>query len=168
MTVLPKKILTIALLLIVAVPLFFAVTYVFQQKHIQNQMKEKLEQASLQNVNIPVNALTWVKKNKEALINGKLFDVKEIFISGNTITLKGLFDDAEDQLTAKMRDMIRHKKDAGPISGQATCIFLPLYSENPDFSLQTNFSIVTFNFCSYRSYTSEGHYFTAAPPPKFS
>lgn len=167
MTVLPKKILSIALLLIVAVPLFFSVVYVVQQKQIQNQMKEKLEQTSLQRITVPLTELTWTKQDKEAIINGKLFDVKEISISGNTITLKGLFDDAEDHLLAKMKDMVQHKENAGTMSDQVKCIFLPLYSETASFSLQSNWKIVNVQFDSYKSYITEGHYTAVTPPPKF-
>jgi len=168
MTVLPKKILTIALLLIVAVPLFFSVAYVFQQKQIQNQMKEKLEQVSLQKITIPLTELIWAKQEKEAIVNGKLFDVKEVSIYGNTITLKGLFDDAEDHLVTKMKDMVKHKKDAGTMSDQAKCIFIPLYSETTSFSLQSNGKIVTTKFGSYSSHITEGYITATAPPPKFS
>jgi hypothetical protein len=150
------------------VPLLFSVAFVIKQKLIQDQMREKLEQASLQKITVPLAGLTWAKQDKEAIINGRLFDVKEISISGNTITLKGLFDDAEDHLVAKIKDMVQHKKDAGTMSDQVKCIFLPLYSEATLFSLQRNYEIVTIQFGSYSSSITEGHYTATAPPPKFA
>ncbi|MEI8060033.1 MAG: hypothetical protein WCG67_07745 [Ferruginibacter sp.] len=155
-----------ALLFIVAVPLFFSVAFVIKQKLIQNQMKEKLEQATLQSISVPLTALNWFKKDKEAIINGKLFDVKEISISGNTVTLKGLFDNDEDQLVIKIKDIVKDKKSNGTMSDQLRCIFLPLYSETRSISLQSQWTIIAVNFYSYTKCTTEGHYAAVAPPPK--
>ena len=166
MTVLPKKILTIALLLIVAVPLLFSVAFVIKQKLIQDKMREKLELASVQTITIPLAEITWAKKDKEAIINGKLFDVKELSISGNAITLKGLFDNEEDQLVVKIKDIVKDKKSNGTMSDQLRCIFLPFYSETSSISLQSQWTIIAVNFYSYTKCTTEGHYAVVAPPPK--
>jgi hypothetical protein len=167
MTVLPKKLLTVALLLIVAVPVFFSVAFVIQQKLIQNQMQERLEQASLQNISVPLSELNWVKKDKEALINGQLFDVKSFSISGNTITLKGLFDDVEDHLIAKLKNEVSQKKETGASSVQLKCIFLPLYTESISFSTQSNWTVFTTPFSHYSKFIPEVHLTSVAPPPKF-
>jgi hypothetical protein len=167
MTVLPKKLLTVALLLIVAVPVFFSVAFVIKQKLIQHQMQERLEQASLQNISVPLSELNWVKKDREALINGQLFDVKSFSISGNTITLKGLFDDGEDYLIAKLKNEVSQKKETGASSVQLKCIFLPLYTESSSFSIQSKLLTVTTHISHYCKFIPEGHLTSVVPPPKY-
>lgn len=169
MTVLPKKILTIVLLLIVAVPLFFSAAFIIKQKHVQYQMREKLEQASLQTITVPSTEIIWVKKDKEVIINGKLFDVKSISIAGNNTTIKGLFDDVEERLLAKLKDAINLKKETGNhVAGQVSCIFLPLYSETVSFHIQCDWKTVSTDFPTYSTLIPEVYTSSTAPPPKNS
>ena len=65
------------MLLVVAAPLFFLGGFSIKQKLIQLAMTEKLEQGFLQNITANRSEIVWVKKNKEAIVEGKLFDVKQ-------------------------------------------------------------------------------------------
>ena len=127
-----KKILTFALLLIVALPLFFSAGYIVKQKLIQHQMKERLEKASLQTVILPLSKIKWVKKNKEISIDGKLFDVKSLIISGNNAIIKGLYDVDENKLHQILKNLVQHNNHrSSPESNLALKFFsLPITNEN--------------------------------------
>jgi hypothetical protein len=163
-----KKILPLALLLIVAVPIFFSVRFVVKQKLIQSQMKEKLELATLQTITFPLAGITWAKEGKEVIIEGKLFDVKSFTIANGQITLKGLFDGDEDRLFAEMKNSLQQKKDATNPLSQVKCIFLPLYTETISFSLENKWKAVACFFPAYAEPITALYYGSTAPPPKFS
>jgi hypothetical protein len=168
MAALTKKILPLALLFIVAVPLFFSVRFVVKQKLIQSQMKEKLELASLQTITFPLAGLTWAKEGEEVIIEGKLFDVKSFSVADGQITLKGLFDGDEDHLFAEMKNSLQQKKDeTGPLS-QVKCIFLPLYTETVLFTLENKWKAVARFFPAYSESITELYYGSTVPPPKYS
>ncbi|MCX8019383.1 MAG: hypothetical protein N2747_02680 [Chitinophagaceae bacterium] len=65
---------------------------------MKKAIEEKLEKENIQTITVSQNDLIWIKKNKEAIIGGRFFDVKEIVYSdNNSIRLKGLFDDEETE-----------------------------------------------------------------------
>lgn len=105
------------MLMLIAAPFIFFICFFVQQKVMQHRMLEKLEQASLQTISINKADIIWVKENREALIEGKLFDVKSFSINSNTIILTGLYDKDEDTL----------KKD-----------YVSIFHSNKNESLPTN------------------------------
>lgn len=119
-----KKILTAALLLIVAVPLFFSAGFLIKQKLIQHQMKERLEKVSLQTVTLPLSDIRWIKKNKEISIDGNLFDVKSITVSGNNAIITGLYDFDENKLHKVVKNLFQQKsKQPSPFNNLVVKFF---------------------------------------------
>jgi hypothetical protein len=108
---LQKKILAFTALLLVAAPLFFFTGYLVKQKIIQYQMKEQLENASLQTITVNKADITSVKKNKEVVIDGELFDVKSYVVAGDKIILTGLYDAAENKLKKEFTNLMQQKKN---------------------------------------------------------
>jgi hypothetical protein len=106
-----KKILAFAMLLIVVAPLFLFTTYLISQKVIQNQMEEQLENTALQTISVNKEDVKWVNENKEAIINGQLFDVKSSTINNGKLSLTGLYDAAENKLQKQFAGLLRQQKD---------------------------------------------------------
>jgi len=88
--------------------IFFA-AFLVKQKLIENEMEERLETASLQTITVNSTHVQWLKKNKEVLINGNLFDVHTYTTKGNTVILTGLYDKDEDQLHEQLKDFMQQK-----------------------------------------------------------
>jgi hypothetical protein len=107
-----KKILSVLFLLIFAVPILCTVTYLAAIKINAHQMEEKLERSSLETVLINTDQLVWVKKGKEVLLSGKLFDVKSLEITDGKIRLTGLFDTVEDAISKKITALQNNKNDS--------------------------------------------------------
>lgn len=66
-------------------------------------MKERLERELLVSVTLNSGDILWVKKGKEILMDGRLFDIKSLQFNGNSYTFTGLFDDEETTLVKKMK-----------------------------------------------------------------
>jgi len=105
-----KKILAASMLVSLTAPIFFLIAFFIKQQHIRHIMKEKLEYASLQTIAIKRSEFKWVKKDKEIVIDGQLFDVESIVINLHEIIVTGLFDDDENKLE-KVFSSIMHRKN---------------------------------------------------------
>ncbi len=99
-----KKILASLLLLLLATPLFFFIGYLVKREIVYHEMMEKLESASLHTITLDLAEVNWIKANKEVMIEGKLFDVKNSEIINNKIKLTGLFDYEETKLEKDFTD----------------------------------------------------------------
>ncbi len=103
MTLYKNKLLSvITLLSLVMIPAFIAVFFLAQQVIIRHEMKEQLEQQSLQTIKIVEKNITWIEKGKELIVDGKLFDVKSFKHTGEYIEATGLFDEMELSLQHKL------------------------------------------------------------------
>lgn len=78
-----------------------------QQMVARHKMEEKLEHINMQTISLPANAVIWYKKNKEIIVNDRLFDVKEYSISNGQATFTGLFDQDETGIKKKLEKMQR-------------------------------------------------------------
>lgn len=87
-----KHITAFFLLALFLVPVVSSVVLQLQQLYVQHQMEEALEQQQLVSIKTNTASLQWVRKNKECLINGELFDVKDIKQTGDEMIITGLFD----------------------------------------------------------------------------
>ncbi|MDQ3844060.1 MAG: hypothetical protein M3342_08620 [Bacteroidota bacterium] len=93
----------------IVLPYLFFVAFLVQQQYIRWSMKEALERSHLQTINIPANEAQWIKKGKEILIKGHLFDVERIQEENGQLSLQGLFDDAETALVKQLDNACREK-----------------------------------------------------------
>lgn len=93
---LSKHILAGFLLLLLAVPII-SLQYLEGQKFFrQLYMREALEKQELST--IIVEKLHWVKKDKEILVAGRMFDVKSIKLAEGKYAVTGLYDDQEKSI----------------------------------------------------------------------
>ncbi len=100
------------LLLLMAIPLFFAAGVLLKQKILQLKRRARFETEMMQSISVNINDFQWVKKGKEARINGKLFDVKAFSVSGNQVLATGFFDHQEDKLVDQLHKLNPEKNDA--------------------------------------------------------
>ena len=68
------------------------------QQQARNAMKESLVRQSLLDIVVPENEIIWIKKNKEILLQGKMFDIKTIILHNDGYHIEGLFDEQETEL----------------------------------------------------------------------
>ena len=159
------------MLLAVAAPLVFFAGFLLKQKLIENDMEERLENASLQTFTVNPTQIQWVKENKEAVIDGKLFDVKSSITNGDKVILTGLFDNDEDDLHKEFSNFVQQKNSAASPLGNAVIKFLfpPLYTTTVNPLWQNSWQYITQDlFCNYQEKIPENYLSTISPPPKFA
>ncbi len=165
-----KKIVAFITLLAVVAPLLFFAGFLVKQHVIQHEMEERLESASVQTISIDVTAIQWIKKNEEAVVDGKLFDVKTYNISGNKIILTGLFDNDEDKLNGQLQDFMLQKNGSNSPLNSAVIKFLfpPLYTNTAASTDQIVWQHITHHFMPYHEEKVVDKYLSSdIPPPRF-
>jgi len=166
-----KKILAFAMLLIVAVPLFFFFGFLVKQQVIKNQMRANLEISSLKTIIVNEADIKWVEENKEVIIDGKFFDVKSYSSADGKITLTGLFDNDEVKLHEQLKNFIHQKHNSNAPLNQLAVKFLliPLYINSAAANLENTAQIIVQQFIPYLEKKIPENYLSkSVPPPKYS
>lgn len=93
-----KKITACFFALAALLPLVMAISFLWQQHSLQEQMEKRMEEEYLQTIVLQPQEFVWVKAGKEIKIGHRLFDVKTIQYKNNQVVVTGLFDRDEDRL----------------------------------------------------------------------
>jgi hypothetical protein len=107
-----KQLVSAAMFLIVAIPLCSIVLFEFQKHELFRQLEHRFSNKQLIQLSIPVNQLSWVKENKELIIEGQMFDVKQMVIKQGMATITGFFDKEEDQVNELLSKSLSHQKES--------------------------------------------------------
>jgi len=129
-----KKILAFSMLFLVVAPLLVFIGFLVKREIIYHEMMEKLESASLHTITVRVADVNWKKKNKEVVIDGKLFDVKYAEIIDNKIKLTGLFDEEENKLEKDFANTFNSNKNQQAPFSQLKLKFIFNFYFNEDHS----------------------------------
>jgi len=163
-----KKIVAGAMLLLVSVPLFFTVEFLLKQHLVQHRMFEKIEQGYVSTYSFSTGDLQWIKKGKELLIKGKLFDVKTYTITADSITVTGLFDEEEELLKTNYLQIANSKNDP-PTPLQLLLLksfFSPAFTNSSDHTLLSlQFIFVDGNVLPSVDETIVSMYYPIVTPP---
>lgn len=120
-----KKIITaFSLLFLLAIPVLFSLTMLLKQKVMHYQREQRMEHELLQTIQVNTRNILWIKPGKEALIDGKMFDVKSLKTSGNNTSITGYFDEKEDILIQQIAKLTGHKNQSGSPFNQPVIKFL--------------------------------------------
>lgn len=159
------------MLLAVAAPLLFFAGFMVKQSLLQHEMDERMETASLQTISIDLADFHWQRLNKEALIDGKLFDVKSYHIAANKIILTGLFDNDENEWHDELKNILQQKNNHNtPLSSTAVkFLFPPLYTTVADATDQHAWQYLSEQSFVYNNEDAIEKYLSAeTPPPRSS
>ncbi len=97
-----KNIFAFPLLLMVLMPMLVCVYFLVKQQCIKAEMEEKLEECSLTTITLLKKNIQWVEQGKELIVQGELFDVKEVTQKNDSLVISGLFDSAEKEIKQKL------------------------------------------------------------------
>ena len=98
------------LMVVILCPLLIYTTLSFHKHLVKWQMEERLEHAALKTICLKKDAFTWVKINKEIVVDGKLFDVKSYVTKDDKIVFYGLYDDEEKEIIHGINMLLHNKK----------------------------------------------------------
>jgi hypothetical protein len=117
-------------LLIISAPFVALTVLVCSQAIIRHEMEEKLEHAKLTTVEL--RTIQWVRVDEELIVNGKMFDVKEIKFSDGKYIITGLYDEDEHAIKKFMNDVTSKSGDS-----KTKLAFVKLFS---GWYVQTNYN----------------------------
>jgi hypothetical protein len=93
-------------------------------------MHEKLEKENFQTISIPESEFKWFKKNREIIVDRKMFDVKLIEKKDGVYYVTGIFDEMETALNNQLEKTSENKNSsAGTSTDFQVC--LGLIAEKP-------------------------------------
>ena len=92
----------------------------------------------LQTIRVEKKDIVWAEAGKEILIDGQLFDIKEIVETSTTITITGIFDKAETCLQKLSENLTgKEKKDQGILLTEYFKFLSTTYFQNEDTGLSS-------------------------------
>lgn len=124
-----RKIFAVGLVLLIAMPLVFTIGILVKQKIIQFHRQERLEAEQLQTITVAAENIQWVKKGKEILVDGKLFDIKHFEKKNGKLILTGFFDKEEDDLYDQLNKIAKDKNKPSPFTTVISFLLTPYYNE---------------------------------------
>jgi hypothetical protein len=104
-----------------------------QKIYLRNNSERRFEHLLADTIRVPAHSLVWIKKGKEILYDGRMFDVEHYSCNAGIVVLTGHFDGDEDDIDRKIsetQDDQPSKESRRGISG-----FVELFSGG--FSSQT-------------------------------
>jgi hypothetical protein len=93
-----RKILTLVTIICFVAPFFATGFFMIKRDFLKGNYKERFKNKAIVAIVIAASDFQWEKEGKEAIINGKLFDVQSYTVTGSNITLKGWYDEEEQKL----------------------------------------------------------------------
>lgn len=119
-----KNIFAFPLLLMVLMPMLVCVYFLVKQQCIKAEMEEKLEACSLTTITLLKKNIQWVEQGKELIVQGELFDVKEVTQKNDSLVICGLFDSAEKEIKQKLSLAVGNQKNTNTPLQQLITQFL--------------------------------------------
>lgn len=95
MSILRHKISASILFIILYAPILYSVCLQAEKQWHQHQQDLSMQVHTLIQIKIPADDLRWERKQKEIILNGKYFDVKDYQIRDNIAYIIGHFDHKE-------------------------------------------------------------------------
>ncbi len=127
-----KQITGYGIILLLAAPIFLGTSFLIQQHLIQNDMKEKLEKASLQTISIPSSDIKWSRAGEEIWLGNQLFDIKSMQVIGENTIFTGLYDLDESYINNKLISLTEQPTSNSNKSSLFQWIFFTVYTEPAD------------------------------------
>jgi hypothetical protein len=163
-----KKISTIPLLLLAALPLLYSIFFLLQQQYIRHSIMEKLEEGHLQVISLHKTDYTWVKKGKEIKVGRDLFDVKEWKEADGKVFFTGIYDKEEKQLCNELEKMMDDGRQNSSEQNSFVKAFTQLTAIGHEISWQLHpFVIIIGNHhIYYKEKIAEIFFPVFIPPPE--
>lgn len=162
-----KQIFTPLLLALLLLPMVTPVILQVQQLYVQWQMLEALEEKELITVTVDAAHVQWIKKGKECIINGEMFDVKKSVEKNDQLILTGLFDKKEKQIKKRLAAQTQ-KQQNRQTQARFVKFMQQIAAVSPHISIISKSEQLPSNYSSFfkTSYYQSPGCKTATPPPE--
>jgi hypothetical protein len=108
-----RKLTAVVFLVLALLPFVTVIAFHVQQKIIRHQMKEALEEGAVVSIILGRDEFTWMRKEREILVDGNLFDVKTYSVDKGLYHFTGLYDHQEKKLLENLKQDpgVKHIQD---------------------------------------------------------
>lgn len=127
-----KFIIALFLLITIGMPSLVFIYYQASQAYLRFEMEEELEKEKLQTVRVPAHKVVWYKKNKEIIVDGKLFDVKTQVYAEGVVEFTGLFDEKETEIAQQLEAMKNQHSDGADDTESITVKYASIFLYKED------------------------------------
>ncbi len=153
------------MLVLAAMPLVYILFVRFQQQSIRKNMNERLETEVLQTLAVPENNIIWIKKGKEILVNGRMFDIKSTHLQNGVYVFKGLYDERETALLKQLQKNQQNGSSENKLFVQLFQFLQSFYhNQQPEFAFCENMDFE--NFFAKTPSLHSGFVTILSPPPQ--
>lgn len=157
---------TISILIVcmaASAPVFLPAYFITSRSLIRYEMMERMKKQYLTAIQVPVDEFQWYEKDKEILVDGRMFDVKSIRLINGNYHITGLFDEQETEL----RLALQKKMEGADIPQQLVQICtsaadLDVFPFEPASTDLTDHSVSEYNSPHFSKYCHS----IVIPPPK--
>ena len=161
-----KKIVAFVFVIITLCPVIAFYTLSICKKIVQHQMEEKMERSLLQTIVAKKGSFTWIKMNKEILINGKMFDVKSYNTNVEETTFKGLYDEDEKKIVQDINELSSEKNEPLQPTLQLLKVLLATYTfKVSEYPNNVIFKEIKNEYFNYDELLAFHHTSIFLPPP---
>ncbi len=163
-----KRIAAFGLVLLLTIPLVLSVVFIVKQKMLQHNIQARFGKELIQTITVSKKKLTWVKKEKEIIVEGKYFDVMHYRTSGDDVVLTGFYDTKEDKLVKEIKKLIRQKKATNNSANQLAVNFLfpIIHLSQAEISCNSNWHFISSQYYSFDEDLPAAPIATLTHPPQ--
>jgi len=163
-----NKLTALVSVLLLAIPLLFAVVSVVHQKVLQVNSRLHFGTEKTETIAIDAKKITWVKKDKEILVGGNYFDVKSFRVKAGIVFLTGYFDHKEDRLVGQLKSLYQQKNNTEtPVNRLAAkFLFFPVFTTQSEIVIEPGWQLATREFHLYTETMPEVTGLNESPPPR--
>lgn len=163
-----NKLTALVALILLAIPLLFAVVAAVHQKvlHVNSRLHFGTEKT--ETIAVDAKNITWVKKDKEILVGGKYFDVRSFRTEAGIVFLTGYFDHKEDRLVNQIKHIFQQKNNTeSPANRLASkFLFFPVFTTQSEIVIEPGWQLATREFYLYSETIPEITGLNESPPPR--
>lgn len=162
-------ILSLLLLAVLLAPAVFCAVLLMEEEQNRELMKDRLEESTLTTVTVPVKDVKWVKDGREVILYGEFFDVKKHTVSGEYITLTGLYDADEKEIKKELALLLQEEnEESSPLGQLALKFFFNTAVDRNNinaFQVTINCSFLKSHYGFYTESAKPRHIAVSTPPP---
>jgi len=120
------------LLLVTITPMVYLFILPLKQQWIRHRMERELEEKADHTIILAENDLHWIRPGRELLVEGRMFDVKEIsYLDNSKVKIKGIFDEEETVFTRQLEKDHEENNTGGK---KAFCDFFSFQLALPEYN----------------------------------
>lgn len=161
-----KHIATFILLAAFSIPILIPAVWQLKQSYVQWEMQEALEKQELLQVKVKTSDIKWVKYKKECIINGEMFDIKQLEVVNDEMLLTGLFDKKEKEIKKNLEDYAKSQQHSNKLQ-QLVKLFSVMFSNSTNIKIPAPvYAEVNLCYTFIHSIYSSPFLGYTTPPPK--